>query len=166
MKNITFLLCCLALFLTTGCWYTVDDDVTAPRESIYEPVVLQRPAFEVSLKVLPDRAVKKAGKIYIKDNLMFINDKNLGFHVYDYSDAQNPVPVCFIKATGATDLAVRNNTIYINQAVDLVTLQYNAATNTVAITKRNRNVFPQKVAPDNGYVSVGENEIITDWQPK
>jgi hypothetical protein len=31
----------------------------------------------------------KSGKIYIKDDLMFINDVNKGFHVYDYTDPKN-----------------------------------------------------------------------------
>jgi hypothetical protein len=31
----------------------------------------------------------KSEKIYIKDDLMFINDVNKGFHVYDYTDPKN-----------------------------------------------------------------------------
>ncbi|WP_297332894.1 hypothetical protein [Flavobacterium sp.] len=165
MKKITLVLYSLQLFMLTGCcWYCVDDEI--PPMNNYEAVIITRAELESAVQVLPPHAVEKAGKIYIKDNLMFINDKNSGFHVYNYSNQQNPVPVAFINTPGATDLAVRNNTIYINQAVDLLTLQYNPDTNTIQVTKRNRNVFPQKEAPDASYAGLNNDEIIIDWQLK
>jgi hypothetical protein len=164
MKKGLLALCVLHLFLLTGCClYCVDDEI--PQMNNYDAVVINRAELESAVQVSPPRSIVNAGKIYIKDNLMFINDKNAGFHVYNYADAQNPLPVAFINTPGATDLAVRNNTIYINQAVDLLTLQYNPATNSIQVTKRNRNVFPQKEAPDNSYVDLDNDDIIIDWQP-
>jgi hypothetical protein len=62
-------------------------------------------------------------KISIKDDLMFINDVNKGFHVYDYTDPKKPIRPILYKAPGATDLAIKGNTVYINQ-VDLVTATF------------------------------------------
>ncbi|OOV18741.1 hypothetical protein [Flavobacterium sp. LM4] len=95
---------------------------------------------------------------------MFINDVNKGFHVYDYSDPKNPVRLQFIKAPGATDLAIIDDVIYINQAVDLVTIKYNSATKKIDITNRNKNVFPQKKSPNGFSGNPRENEIIIDWK--
>jgi hypothetical protein len=137
-----------------------------PYIPLYNPVVLDRDDFESSVEALPPQDVTKAGKIYIKDNLMFVNDLNKGFHVYNYSDPSSPLIIGFIKTIGATDLAVRDNVIYINHAVDLLTLSYDPATNAISVLHRNRNVFPQKVSPhgDTFAGSTGD-QIVIEWVP-
>lgn len=98
---------------------------------------------------------------------MFVNDINKGFHVYNYTNPTSPVKLGFIKILGATDLAIRDNTIYINQAVDLVTLNYNSANNSAQVLHRNKNVFPQKVSPLGNYAyESNENNIVIDWIKK
>jgi hypothetical protein len=135
-------------------------------ENQYKPVLLQRSVFEKSIVLENPQTIIKSGKIYIKGDLMFINDVNKGFHVYDYSDPKNPVRLQFIKAPGATDLAIIDDVIYINQAVDLVTITYNAITKKIDITNRNKNVFPQKKSPNGFSGNHKENEIIIDWEAK
>jgi len=169
MKHLRFILAVLPLLLLTSC-ITIggedDDDPvnwnTNPGMS-YEPVIMEREAFEAAVQIKPVQAVAKSGKIYINGNLLFINDVNKGFHIYNYSNPSSPVPVGFIQIPGATDLAMRNNVLFINQATDLVTMTYNIGANTITVTKRNRDVFPQKVAPNNFITEVAENEIIIDW---
>jgi hypothetical protein len=157
MKKIKIVIALLALLLLSSCIGSVDDGFT----SQYKPVIMQRAALESSVAVQSPQAVTRPGKIYIKDGMLFITEFNKGFHVYNYANPQSPVPVAFIKVPGATDVAVRGTSLYINQATDLVTLSY--STTAVTVTNRNRNVFPQKPSPDNSYVSLKENEIITDW---
>ncbi|PXY42517.1 hypothetical protein DMB65_00370 [Flavobacterium cheongpyeongense] len=135
-------------------------------ENQYKPVLVQRSVFEKSIVLENAQTITKSGKIYIKGDLMFINDVNKGFHVYDYSDPKNPVPLQFIKVPGATDLAIIDDIIYINQAVDLVALTYNATTKKIKITNRNKNVFPQKKSPNGFSGNHKENEIIIDWKVK
>ncbi|SHG03275.1 hypothetical protein SAMN05444372_1021 [Flavobacterium micromati] len=94
---------------------------------------------------------------------MFVNDVNKGFHVYDYSNPKSPVRTNFINVPGATDLAIRDNTIYINQAVDLVTATYNITTKKFTVTNRNKNVFPQKQAPNGQSEYTKDNQVIIDW---
>ncbi|HEX9981130.1 MAG TPA: hypothetical protein VGB50_11260 [Flavobacterium sp.] len=145
--------------LVSGCFWPGSEELENP----YEPVVMDRPEFENSLQALPVQPMTKSGKIYIYNFLMFINDARKGFHVYNYSDPENPVEIGFINAPGATDLAMRNNIIYINQAVDLVTLSYNPDNNTIAFLHRNKNVFPQMVSPWGSAADVDDDEIVVDW---
>lgn len=157
-----FLLFVCSLLYVSCIGWEGDDDGTPP-QSLYTPVVLEREAFENSVQLLPPRNIEKSGKIYVKDNLLFINEVNKGFHIFNYETPENPVPLSFLQILGATDLAIRDNVLYINQAVDLVSINYNLTQNTMSVSYRNENVFPQKSSPDGMFTSVGNNEIIIDW---
>lgn len=165
MKNpLRFPLFFLVALLLSSCW-GIPNEEDVPTQN-YEPVLMIRTEFENAVKALAPKEIVKSGKIYIKDNLMFINDVNKGFHVYNYSNPQNPIKISFIQIPGATDLALRNNIIYINQAVDLVTLEYNPVGNLINVTKRIKEVFPQKIAPDGFSSQNGSDKIVIDWIPK
>ncbi len=166
MRNLIIAIGCLLIsFLLKSCisfGNNNDDDFPAP-VSNYQPVVVDRVSFEAAVKLVPSQNVVNSGKIYVKDNLMIVNEVNKGFHIYNYSDETNPVKIAFIEIPGATDVAIRNSIFYINQAVDLVTLQYNFSTNSIILLNRNRNVFPQKLSPDGFTQAITDNQIITNW---
>lgn len=145
------------------CFYGDCND--GPEEPInnFKPIIMNRLTFEASVKILQSKKIVKSGKIYIKDDIMLVNDVNKGFHIYNYSDATNPIKIAFLEIPGATDVAIRNSIIYINQAVDLVTLKYDLTANKVTVLYRNRNIFPQKNSPQGFVFNVKENEIIIDW---
>lgn len=169
MKHLKLLLAFTVLLLLQSCiWYTgggEDDQINVgpPMQQNYEAVIMDREAFEASIQLKDPQPVTQSGKIYIKDNYLFVNDVNRGFHIYNYSDPSNPVAIAYIEAPGVTDVAMRGTTLYINQAVDLVTLVFE--NNTLNTVKRNRDVFPQKTAPDNSYAPIEEGQIITNWIP-
>jgi hypothetical protein len=151
---------CICVFGNCG-------EQSLPPEEIYKPVLLDRAAFESSIEIQAPQSIIKSGKIYIKDNLMFLNDSNKGFHVYNYTNPEKPSKIGFIKIVGATDLAIRDNIIYINQAIDLVTLSYDSTSNTMKVLHRNKNVFPQKLSPLGDYpYEANENKIVIDWIKK
>ena len=167
MKNLKIGLYAIPLTLTLmlqSCFYNYhdDDDYVSPYYSQYEPVILSREQLQNSIKMTTPKSMTKAGKIYVKDNYIFITDENKGFHIYDNSNPNAPQLTGFLEVPGATDMAIKNNTIYINQAVDLVAITVN--NNTVNVNKRIPNTFPQKLSPDGWGYNYGENEIIVDWK--
>ncbi len=137
-----------------------DDD---PVFSRYEPVLLDRTDFENSVSLKNPISISTSGKIYIKDNLLFINEVHKGFHIYDNSDPTLPTPIKFLEAPGSTDLAIRDNIIYINQATDLISVEYDT-NNGITLTKRVINVFPELRSPD-GFLpySIPENNVVIGW---
>jgi hypothetical protein len=160
MKKIVVIVC--SLLCLNSCIYWNNQDDFQPLSN-FNPVIMERTEFEESVQVLPPTTINKAGKIYVKDHFTFINDTNRGFHIYNYSDATNPLAIAFIKIPGATDLAMRDNVLYINQAVDLVTLLYDTSTNQIVVKNRDRNVFPQKASPDGYIASTNQNQIVVNW---
>jgi hypothetical protein len=168
IKTIIKLSCfvCLTILLA-GCfgWGGNNVDDFPSQQSNYIPVIMQRVNFENAVGTIPTQNIVNSGKIYIFENLLFITEVNDGFHVFNYIDPTNPIPLNYIKAPGATDLAIRNSLLYINQATDLLTLKYNYQTNSFDFITRNLNVFPQKISPDGFYTSLNTNEIVVNWIP-
>jgi len=62
------------------------------------------------------------GKIYIKDNYLFINEVSEGIHIVDNSNPSDPEVITFINIPGNVDLAIMDNTLYADSYVDLVVL--------------------------------------------
>ena len=147
----------------TSCIYRSQPLETLPNS--FTPVYLTRAQLESSVVLENPKTTIKSGKIYIKDDIMFVNDVNKGFQIYNYSNATNPVAIGYINFPGATDLAIRNTILYVNQAVDLVSVNYNVANNTIAVTNRIKNAFPQKLSPQGFNGNPTNNQIIINWIP-
>lgn len=165
MKKILLLL--LISFVLQSCWYHRDDEPINidPVESAFKPITVDRETFESTIAVGAPRDIEEAGKIYVNGDMVFINELNKGFHVLDNRDPKNPKNISFIEIPLATDLAVRNNTIYVHHAVDLLAMRYN--TTSIEILHRERNVFPKLNSPD-GFPAddfdIEENQIIIGYQ--
>ncbi|MDO5609035.1 MAG: hypothetical protein Q4G08_11340 [Capnocytophaga sp.] len=152
--------------LLAGCPYEnhIDDNYY----SAYKPEVMKRSDFEQSIEVIAPSplSMKKAGKIYLKDQWLLLGDTNLGFHIYDNSNPESPTYKAFLKIPGATDLAIRDNIFYVNQAVDLVAFSYDFATQNVTVLKRIPQAFPKKISPDGYSLSIGNDEVVVNWIQK
>tara|TARA_R110002050_G_scaffold98209_4_gene204163 strand:+ start:11204 stop:11599 length:396 start_codon:yes stop_codon:yes gene_type:complete len=128
---------------------------------------MQREDLEKSIKLDGPRAIKDFGKIYIKDSLLFINEKYEGIHVVDNSDPSNPENLAFIVIPGSIDISILNDVIYADNAVDLVAFRYNGS--DITLLDRNRNVFPELVPPQgeqyyfNYNINRPENTVIVKW---
>lgn len=166
MSTIKFAAVFLIPLLFIGCIWHTDDEPFIIEQSAFEPVTMTRVVLENSVATLPVQNIIKSGKIYIFDNFLFISEVNDGFHVFDYQNPLNPVPLIYLKAPGATDLAIRNNILYINQAVDLISMEFKMQTSTFELLHRNKNVFPQKISPDGFSAPINSDEIIVNWVPK
>lgn len=155
----------LLMFLLQSCWYTGPDDDLY--QSSYKPVTQPRAEFEQNFSIINIRPVLNSGKIYVKDDLIYLNEKGVGFHIIDNSDPEDPTPVAFLNIPLATDLAIRNNTIYVHHAVDLVAFSYSLDYNTIKIIHRERNVFPELISPDGyepSHFGVQEGSIVLGYQ--
>jgi hypothetical protein len=131
----------------------------------FEPILMTREEFENSVGYGQPIPIDKAGKIYVKDHIVLINELHKGFHVYNYQNPENPQAIGFIKVPGATDVAIRADMIYINQAVDLLSISYNNTLTSIQVQHRNKNVFPQmNQSPSGQFHSAPNGYIIVGYQ--
>jgi hypothetical protein len=116
------LLAVLGLFLLSSC-YDIFRRPPAPVKKVwgYKPVFSTDSAL-LAIRSDTARPMKQAGKIYVKDNLIFQNDIGLGVHVIDRTDPAHLVPVGFIRIRGNTEISIKDNFLYANAYQDLVVL--------------------------------------------
>jgi hypothetical protein len=141
-------------------------------ESEYEPVFMFRSEMEKSVRLDVPRDIVNPGKIYLKDNFIFINEKYTGIHVIDNTDPENPRNFAFIHIDGCIDMAVKGNVLYADNAVDLVSLALNTQITGIQVTARIKNVFPEMPAPDGLGLTYRQNQarpqnsILVRWRQK
>lgn len=150
-----------SLFLgLTGCGDTCD---VRNSYTYFEPIYTSMEEIRSSVDVLPARDLNAVGKIFFKDNFLFINEPNDGVHIIDNRDPANPVNIAFITIPGAFDLAIRGNTLYSDSYMDLVAIDITDLNNVTEIG-REENFF-------NNYNSYGFHAdpqfgVVTSWEEK
>lgn len=70
----------------------------------------------------PAQAVADPGKLYVKDQYLFIVELKKGIHVFDNSNPASPRAISFLTIPGTVDLAVRDNILYADSFIDLVSI--------------------------------------------
>ena len=131
----------------------------------YTPVFMSRETLENSVKyILGARDMIQTGKIYYRAPNIYVNERYKGVHVINNSNPAQPVNEGFILAPGCIDMAVKDNILYLDNAVDLVSFDLDGK----QVTKRIRNVFPEPLPPDNlsFYKSSNRPEgyILVEWK--
>lgn len=115
----------------------------------YKPLYVPTAEAKV-IRALEPRELETQGKIYIKDQYIFIGDVNQGVHVVDNSDPSNPTKILFIQIYGNHDIAIKGNVMYADNLEDLVTIDITDLYNPVEI-KRIEDVYevPNQHYPEN-----------------
>lgn len=129
---------------------------------------MERSELASSIQWTDAKVIETPGKIYIKDNLLFINEKFEGVHVYDNSNPENPIALGFITIPGNIDISIREDIIYADNARDLVA--FRVVNDDIQMLDRNMDVFPEMNPPDGLGIPYEytegqrpENTVIVKW---
>lgn len=154
----------LSLFFLSSCLSPYEDDIYRV-EPNYRPVLMDRNELENSVKLIDPQPITNFGKIYRYGDLLFINEQFEGIHIINNADPVNPVNTGFISIPGNIDIAIKDDYIYADNAVDLIVISYDGL--NVQVVDRNREIFPELSSPDGYYSSDlenrPENTVIIKW---
>jgi hypothetical protein len=92
------------------------------------------------IKTLSAQALENPGKIYIKDNYLFINEIKKGIHVVDNTNPATPKIISFIQILGNVDIAVKDNVLFADSYTDFVALDISNPKDVKEIS-RTKDVF-------------------------
>ena len=111
----------------------------------WKPVYSSSPTGEVETKAT--QPLQNPGRIYIYEDLLLVNEKAKGIHIYDNSNTNSPVEMSFISIPGNLDFSVKGGTLYADNINDMVIVDIS---NPAAPTYVNRieGIFPTQQFPD------------------
>jgi len=135
---------------------------------------MDRTVMEGTLGYFAVQPLKDPGKIYVKGNYIFISEKYQGIHIIDNHNPAAPVKIGFFRVPGCVDLAIKDNVMYVDNAVDLVAITYDSTDWTkTRVCSRIRDILPELSPPESDYIpgefSKGsriKNTIIIGWITK
>ena len=139
-------------------------------QATYEPILMKRSDMEAAVKMGESRPIESPGKMWLYNNRVFLIEQYKGIHIIDNSDPSNASTIAFLQIDGCTDLTMKDNIIYANNAIDMIGIKGNSDFSSIAVVVRNRSMLPRVSSPnpwdDSYYYSkVPENSIIVNWVP-
>lgn len=129
------------LLMTISFTSCLEDSCEETRHFVeFEALYAHPDEFRVAPQYYDDRKLEYPGKIYYYDNMIMINEKYEGIHIFDNTDASNPTKLGFLGIPGNLDVSIRDNIMYADSYVDLLTLDVADIKNPV-VKCRDEEVF-------------------------
>jgi hypothetical protein len=138
----------------------------------YAPVYMERSEMENAVKIETAQPLSATGKIYIYGQYILVNERFKGIHIIDNSNPAAPRNIAFLHIDGCIDMAMKNNMLYADNAIDLITLKTSDNFGSVQVTERIRNIFPETESPDRYWSTYSVNQfrpkngILVAWKKK
>lgn len=133
------------------------------------PIYLSYEDFRNAIKSEPPQDIQNPGKIYFYHNLLFINEYLKGIHVIDNSNPSSPQKQSFISIPGNVDLAIKNDILFADSYIDLISLDISDPEN-IKVVGRKKDIFPYVLPPYDEDYRVDEVDfekgIVVDWELK
>lgn len=134
------------------------------------PVYMSYEELRDAVKFSESRDLVNPGKIYFKDDYIFINEELKGIHIINNQNPQNPQNIGFVEIPGNVDVAIKNNILYADSYIDLVAIDISDIDNPAEV-KRIEEVFPYTTPPlkdeDLRIAKVDEEKgVVIDWEIK
>jgi hypothetical protein len=136
--------------------------------TVNAPVYLSYDDLRSAVTHASARPLVRPGKIYFKDNRLFVVEYLEGIHIIDVADPSNPQNTGFIEIPGCMDIAIREESLYADSFVDLVTIDISDIAHP-KVTNRLVDKFPYTVPPGENpeypYLEVDQTKgIVTGWE--
>jgi len=156
-------------FLTLAVAFSACMDKYTEVFTANSPVYMSYDDLRRAVKPAAARDLVKPGKIYFKDNYIFVVEDRQGIHIINLANPASPQKVGFIEVPGCVDLAIKQNILYADSYVDLVAIDVSDLNNIKEVA-RVKDVLPYIVPPpDNDYrmAQVDKDKgVVIDWEIK
>lgn len=157
----------LLSFFCASCWSVSEDISETLIEEGLKPIYAPNADWQ-TIRTTAPVPIRKLGKIYYKDNHIFVNELYEGIHIIDNSDPSNPTFVKFIHIVGSKDIAIKGNYLYADNVNDLVVLNIENLEN-IRLENRVSALYPASAqshpqAYQGFFECADENRIVIGWE--
>ena len=133
------------------------------------PIYMSYEDLAKAVKQTESRDIVKPGKIYFKDNYLFIIEDKTGIHIIDNTIPASPQKISFIEIPGVVDMAIKGDVLYVDSYIDFVALSL-ADLNNITELKRIKEVFPYTLPAYNEDYPIAEIDqkkgVVVGWEIK
>jgi len=159
----------IAVLSLSSIFFYSCEDATYKEYKGYAPVYLSYKDLRSAIAIEQNVDLKNPGKIYFKDNYIFIVEELKGIHVYDNTNPASPVKKTFIKLPGVVDISISGYIMYADSYVDLVALDIQNIDN-IHEAGRVNDILPYTIPQYKtdfpaAYVDKDKG-VVTDWELK
>jgi hypothetical protein len=145
------------------------DDTSFKEYMGYSPVYLSYTDLRAAVKTEVNTDLKNPGKIYFKDNFIFIVEELKGIHVYDNSNPSSPVQKAFVNIPGVVDISMSGFYMYADSYIDLVVLNMSDINNITEVG-RVKDIFQYTIPAhktDYPVPNIDKTKgVVIDWELK
>ena len=162
------LVLCSIVFITGTAPFCHTSDCGTSSFKDANPVYMDYETLRSAVQVTEARPLSDVSRVYIYQNAVLLNSRNQGIHVLDNTDPANPRNVAFIEIPGNTEISVRDNNLYVDSYIDLVTLSISDANNVTEVA-REQNIFEYDAyqnVPDDIFLGVIDESrgVVVDYE--
>ncbi|MDR6568974.1 LVIVD repeat-containing protein [Chitinophaga ginsengisegetis] len=143
-----------AILVLGGC--TKEKCTKTITTKIHTPILMALSDYQASIKSEAPKEISHTGKIYVKDQYIFVNEPYAGIHVIDNSNPSSPQKVSFLNVMGNVDIAIKGNFLYADSYTDLIVFNISDPRN-IAFVKR---------IPEATSYPTDANGMIVGWRLK
>lgn len=133
------------------------------------PIYMSYESLAAAIQQSDARDLVNPGKIYFKDDLIFIVEDRMGIHIIDNADKSNPINLTFIEVPGVVDIAIKGTILYSDSYVDFVALDISDLDNITEV-KRLEKVFPYTLPSYSNNLPIArideEKGVVIAWEVK
>ncbi len=179
MKYFILLISWLAFFFMIGnfvsCrgFFNKPFRYTEPQKNwAWKPVYAMDTSFRI-ISYQAARPVVNAGKIYVKDNLIYQSETGAGIHITDNTNPAAAKRTGFINVPGSEEISIKGNVLYTNNYYDLIAIDISNITNPQIISRTKNAFFSSSSMPhtweqpkDTGYYqcpNIYMDSVIVNW---
>ena len=115
--------------------------------SKYKPVLIAKSSLVNSVFAQAASNLSNPGNYLVNSNYLYIVEKYKGVHIFNNTDPKNPQNIAFITVPGIETISIKNNTLYVDNSIDIVALDISNPVNPTLIS-RISGALPQPGPPD------------------
>jgi len=131
--------------------------------TFYKPVYKTTAEVRANIKSNAPKQVENPGKIYLKDQYIFLNEIDKGIHIINNADPSHPQNIAFIDIPGNMDIAVKDNILYADLYTDLVAIDISNP-QQVALKKVIEDIFPNRYWGGGFYAD--STKVVASWEKR
>ncbi len=164
MKYLHIILILTLAFSLSSC----DDKITYEYMA-NSPVYMSYDELRTSIEQTDAEEITSHGKIYFKDNYIFVLRNMEGIHMIDNSDVESPVNITYLKIPGVVDMVIKDNILFADSYVDMVAFDLTDLSNIIEVN-REEDVMPYTLPPyDENYPIAPieqDSGVVVGWELK